>query len=221
MNQVFTYTFKTIYYASLVYFTYLMMLITLQYIPLKIDVAFLNVKEKVSSYTHYQWAFFSHVYTSIFVLIFGIPQFSKTVRNSFPIAHKLFGKAYILLVLFIASPSGLIMAYYANGGIFSRASFIIQAVLWFAFTYKAFTCIRKNDWENHQKFMLRSYALTLSAISLRLIKWIMVSTLELPPMDTYKIVAWLGWMINLILVEVYLMSRKTTFNKKSSRVNTS
>lgn len=55
--------------------------------------------------------------------------------------------------------------------------------------------------------MWRSYALTLSAISLRLFKWGIVTVLEWPPMDTYRAVAWLGWLINLVIVEIYLWNR--------------
>jgi hypothetical protein len=55
--------------------------------------------------------------------------------------------------------------------------------------------------------MLRSFALTLSAISLRLLKWGIVSTLAPPPMDTYKVVAWLGWMLNLAIVEIYIWEK--------------
>ncbi len=209
MRPNLSYLFKTVYYSSLVYFTYLMILITLQYIPIRFDVAFLNLKEEEIARSYYQVAFFSHVYTSIFVLILGIFQFSKSIRNSFPKIHRTFGKGYVALILLIASPSGLIMAVHANGGVFSKISFSIQAVLWFAFTYKAYEYARNKEWSNHQKFMLRSYALTLSAISLRLFKWGIVSTLELPPMDTYKIVSWLGWIFNLALVEIYLVNKKT------------
>ena len=96
------------------------------------------------------------------------------------------------------------MAYYANGGIYPQISFIFQAILWFYFTFKAYQFAKSKDWIKHKNFMLRSFALTLSAISLRLIKWGIVSTLELPPMDTYRIVAWAGWLVNLAIVEVYI-----------------
>ena len=208
MNQLSSYLFKTFAYLSLSYFSYLMILITLQYIPINFNVAFLNIKEAEIAYPHYQWAFFSHVYSSIFVLLAGIPQFSKTIRNRLPKIHKSLGALYIFLVLFIASPSGLVMAFHANGGFFSKISFSIQAVLWFVFTYKAYQYIREKDWIKHRKFMLRSYALTLSAISLRLLKWIIVSTFEWPPMDTYKMVSWLGWIVNIVVIEMYLIFEK-------------
>lgn len=197
---------KTAYYLSLSYAIYLMILITVQYIPIRFDVAFLNIKQEEIVYTHYKVAFFSHVYTSIFALICGVTQFSKFVRNKFPKTHRALGKAYIGIVLLVASPSGLVMAFYANGGSYSKISFLIQAVLWFLFTYKAFAYAKNLDWLNHQKFMIRSYALTLSAISLRLFKWIIISSFHLPPMDTYKIVSWAGWLINIAIVEIYIFT---------------
>ncbi len=195
---------------------YLMILITWQYVPINFDVAFLNLKQEEIIYPHYQIAFFSHVYSSIFVLIIGAFQFSKTIRNHFSNLHKNLGKFYILLVLAIASPSGLVMAYHANGGVFSKISFSIQAVLWFYFTWKAYQFAKNKDWEKHQNFMLRSFALTLSAISLRLLKWGIVSTLAPPPMDTYKVVSWLGWMLNLAIVEIYIWKKNeySTPNKE-------
>ena len=207
MNKKLALAFKSIYYLSIGYFTYLMILITLQYVPVQLDAAFLNIKQEIALQTHYQIAFFSHVYTSIFVLILGITQFSNYIRTQFSKVHQSFGKLYIALILLIASPSGLIMAYYANGGFYAQFSFILQAIFWFIFTYKGYQYAKTQDWNKHQDFMLRSYALTLSAISLRLFKWIIVSTIELPPMDTYQIVAWLGWLFNLMVVEIYLIKK--------------
>lgn len=186
------------------------MLITLQYIPIKYDVAFLNLKQEEIKLPYYKFAFFSHVYSSIIVIILGLSQFSRTIRNQFSIIHKLNGKAYILLTLLIASPSGLIMAFHANGGLVSQISFSVLSVLWFLFTLKAYLYIKKEDYRKHRNFMIRSYALTLSAISLRLFKYVIVFFFELPPMDTYKIVAILGWTTNLGIAE--LIIRKTTHN---------
>ncbi len=199
---------KGLFYLALGYFSWLMLRITLQYVPIRYDVAFLFVKQEAITHTHYKVAFFSHVYTSIFVLLMGMTQFSGTLRRRFPAMHRSLGKGYVLLILFVASPSGLVMALYANGGLSSQISFSLQAVLWFAFTLLALRYAQARDWTRHREFMLRSYALTLSAISLRLFKWIIVSTVAWPPMDTYRLVAWLGWGVNLALVEGWLWWRK-------------
>ncbi|GLB47913.1 hypothetical protein Y10_02810 [Neptunitalea sp. Y10] len=182
-----------------------MVLITLQYIPLRYDVAFLNIKQQQIGNIHYKIAFFSHVYTSIFVLIAGIPQFSGYVRRKYATVHKNLGKAYILLILLVAAPSGLIMGIEANGGTSSKISFVLQAILWFVFTFIAYQKAKSKDWQQHKNFMLRSYALTLGAITLRWLKFALASTLALPPMDIYRIIAWAGWLLNLIVIELYIL----------------
>lgn len=200
--------YKSVLYGSLIYFIYLLLLITLQYIPINYDVAFLRIKQEEIQLTYYKWAFFSHVFSSIIVIILGLTQFSKTVRNKATFIHKLSGKIYVFLILAIASPSGLIMSYHANGGVVAQISFSILSVLWFIFTLKAYSFIKKGDVIRHKNFMIRSYALTLSAISLRLLKYGIVTVYELPPMDTYKIVAVLGWTLNLGISELIILSKK-------------
>lgn len=201
---------KAILYGTLVYFIYLLALISIQYIPINYEIAFLNLKQEEIKLTYYKFAFFSHVYSSIIIITLGLTQFSTTIRNQFPFIHKINGKTYILLILLVASPSGLIMSYHANGGLISKVSFTILSILWFLFTLNAYKNIKKRNFEKHKNFMIRSYALTLSAISLRLFKYGIVSIFELPPMDTYKIVSILGWTINLGIAEMII--KKTTHN---------
>ncbi|MGL4632489.1 MAG: DUF2306 domain-containing protein [Leadbetterella sp.] len=163
------------------------------------------MKQKEIRLTYYKYAFFCHVFSSIVIIVLGLTQFSRTILKQFPKIHRLNGKGYILLILLISSPSGLILAYHANGGLISKISFSFLSILWFVFTLKAYTFIKKKDFAKHRDFMIRSYALTLSAISLRLFKYGIVFFFALPPMDTYKIVSVLGWTINLGIAEILIM----------------
>lgn len=212
MNQFVTFLwerkFKVAFYLFLLYFTYLIILITLQYVPVDFDVAFLRIKQDVIGKIHYQIAFFTHVYSSIFVLLIGLVQFSNTLRNRFTKVHRLLGKSYLVLITALAAPSGLIIGYYANGGIIAQIGFMLLSLLWYYFTYKAIAAAVQRKFDKHRVFMMRSFALTLSAISLRLLKWVIVSIWELPPMDTTQIIAWGGWMLNLILLEIYFAFQK-------------
>ena len=53
--------------------------------------------------------------------------------------------------------------------------------------------------------MFRSYALTLSAITLRCYTYLIdLTTLPISPRDTYILTAWLSWVLNLILAEVLI-----------------
>src|SRR5690606_23443496 len=104
----------------------------------------------------------------------------------------------------LSAPSGLIMGYYANGGVISQTAFIILSILWIYTTLMAYRAVRNKDFDRHTKFMIRSYALTLSALTLRLWKPGIARIFEIPPMDLYRLVAWLGWVPNLILAEILI-----------------
>jgi hypothetical protein len=205
---------EIILYLILIYFAYLMWLITLQYIPVNFQVAFLSLKGEEMRTWYYPYVFFTHVYTSLIALAAGAMQFSTYIREQHMNWHKAIGKIYIFLILFLCAPTGLVMGYHGNGGFYSKISFCIQAILWFTFTYMAFTFIRSKNIMQHINYIILSYSLTLSAISLRLFKWIIVNTLALPPMDTYKIVVWLGWLFNLMLAIIIINYRLSRADKQ-------
>ena len=196
---------QIILYGLLAYFSYLLLLISLQYLPFKSDVAFLKIKQDELAISYYPLAFKIHVYTSFFVLLAGFTQFSERIRKRYNKVHKTMGKFYVAVVLAFSSTSGFIIGIHANGGVFSKIAFVVLSLLWFWFTYRAYTSIRIGDLKAHKNFMIRSYALALSAISLRLFKWILVLLFEPAPMDVYRIVAWLGWMANLAIAELILV----------------
>lgn len=202
---------KYIVWGSYFYFSFLLLLITIQYIPYHTDVAFLRIKQDEIALDYYKVAFFTHVYTSIFLMILGFIQFSKTIKTKYTKIHRWSGRLYAIIILFLSGPSGLVMSYHANGGVFSKTAFVILSVLWMSFTFLSVYYVLKKDINQHQKFAIRSFALTLSAISLRLFKYIIVFLFHPPPMDVYRIVAWLGWTFNLLLAEIiifYFLNKK-------------
>ena len=190
------------------FFCYLMLEITLQYIPYDTDVAFLKIKQDYIGIGHYRLAFFVHAYTAVLVLIAGFTQFSLFIRRKYPQIHRMSGWLYAGVVLVLAAPSGLIIGIYANGGFFSQMAFCLLAVLWFYFTLKAVLTARKGNFRQHRYFMYRSFALTLSAITLRAWKYVIVAVFHPRPMDAYQIVAWLGWVLNLLIAELYIQHLK-------------
>ncbi|MFT4601203.1 MAG: putative membrane protein [Arenicella sp.] len=204
----------------LIFFTFLMIRLSVPYIGLETDVAFLRIKQWVFR-TFEGWpatiwiiAFFIHVFTSIFSVIAGFTQFNRNLL--WGKIHRTFGKIYIIAVLLFAAPTGFVMGIFANGGWISITAFILLALLWWYFTFEAYRSVRKKNFDRHARFMYLSYALTLSAITLRLWKF-MFANLEfnIPPMDLYRIVAWLGWVPNLAvaLVLIYFKNHQRLLGK--------
>lgn len=196
-----------------IYFSYLLLLITLQYIPYHTDVAFLRIKQEVIVLNHYKIAFFTHVYTSIFLMFFGALQFSNYIQKKHMKLHRISGRVYVGILLLFSGPSGLVMSYYANGGMFAQVSFLLLSTFWILFTFLSLYFILKKEIIQHQKFAIRSFALTLSAISLRLFKYLLVFFFEPLPMDAYRIAAWSGWTFNLLVAELIIYYKFSRISK--------
>jgi hypothetical protein len=195
------------------FFCYLMLEITLQYNSFARDVAFLKIKQDYTSLAHYRIAFYVHVFSAVFVLLAGFTQFSKHIRVSYPVIHRYSGRIYVYITLLLAAPSGFIIGLYANGGLASQIAFCLLAILWWYFTWKGMTTALHRDITSHRDFMIRSFSLALSAITLRAWKYAIVAAFHPKPMDAYKIVAWLGWTLNLALAEIiiYKLQKKKQF----------
>ncbi|MEL6925930.1 MAG: DUF2306 domain-containing protein [Bacteroidota bacterium] len=224
-NQDFTAILKSglllIIYA---FFCLLMLQITLQYIPYHPDVAFLRIKQEEMALPYYGPVFYVHVYTSIFVLLAGFTQFLPFILRKHPKLHRLSGWVYVVVVLCFAAPSGLIMGWHANGGWSAALAFMLLSILWIVFTAKAVYHALRRQYILHQQYMLRSFALTLSAITLRAWKYLLVWLFAPRPMEVYRWVAWLGWVVNLAIVEIiiyrYSKQSKRTSNEKPSPLTT-
>lgn len=188
----------------LAFFSYLMLEIILRYTSFDTDASFLQIKQDFIGNQVWLTAFYVHVFSSLFALLVGFTQFSTRIRQRAPKVHRFAGRIYVIDILLITGPAGLLMSFYANGGIGSQLAFFILSVLWWCFTCHAWRAAVDGDFAKHRSYMLRSFGLTLSAITLRLWKMGLAHYFELPPMDIYRIVAWLGFVPNLLLVEFYL-----------------
>ena len=178
--------------------------ITVEYIPYDTDIGFLRIKQDYVDIDHWRIAFFVHVYASMWALLAGFTQFSSQIQSFYPRVHRALGYVYVTNVLLITGPASLLMSIYANGGPTSKIAFGLLAIGWIAFTAIALIKAKNGDFAAHRNFMIRSYALTLSALTLRAWKWGLTNSVELPPMDVYRAVAWLGWVPNILVAELLI-----------------
>ncbi len=176
------------------------------YVPMHTDTAFLQLKQNYINIPQWRFAFYTHVFTSLLLLLAGFTQFSTYILQHFNKLHRALGYFYVINILMVTGPAGLLMAFYANGGLSSRIGFVLLAILWMGFTAIALQKAIKKNINSHRIFMIRSFALTLSAISLRVWKMVIASTTNIPPMDRYRIIAWLSWVLNLLIAEWIIYS---------------
>ena len=183
---------------------FLMMRIIIGYTGFELDVQFLEFKQE---YIHNQiWlaAFYIHVFSAVIALFAGFSQFSKSLFKKHRKLHRLIGKIYVANILFINVPTGMILAVNANGLFYGRLAFVILDCLWFWFTYKAYKDARNRDFVGHKNNMIRSYALTFSAITLRTWHMLLAHYFVIDRIDLYVMEAWLGFVPNLLVAEMII-----------------
>lgn len=207
----------TVTLALLAYFFWLMLKIVWQYIPYNLDVGFLRIKQQYLHIDLWRWAFFVHVYSSLFTLIAGFTQFSTKIISLSPRMHRTLGYLYVIFVLGLSGPSGLIISFFSNGGWVAITGFLTLSVLWMYFTATALIKAKQKKFDEHRRYMIRSYALTLSAITLRAWKFAIANVFDLPPMDVYALIAWLGFGVNLLVAEWWI--RRPVFKNNMLRGN--
>lgn len=171
------------------------------YTSFKDDVQFLLFKQAYIHNPVWITAFYVHVFTAVIALFAGFTQFTPHLLREHRKLHRLMGKIYVWNILAINFPAGMIMAIYANGQLPGKLAFILLDSLWFFFTCKALICARARNFVCHKNNMIRSYALTLSAITLRLWKLILSNSFDIDQTQLYIIDAWLGFVPNLIIAE--------------------
>ncbi len=192
-------------------FCWLMIDLTLPYLGFDYNVDFLLTKQKIIHIKHWRYSFNIHILFSIFSLIAGLTQFSDYLLKKHKSIHRGMGYIYVVDVLLLAGPSGLIMGFYANGPIAAKTSFVVLAMLWIVYTALAFKKALDKIFVEHKKWMIRSYALTLSAITLRLLAMYLPNFFHMEAFPEYTLIAWLSWTVNLIVAEIIIFfSRNKT-----------
>jgi len=152
----------------------------------------------------YKYGFYAHIIFSPIVLACGLWLLCSYCRNKQIMLHKIIGGIYVFSILIFAAPGGLIMGWHALGGLPSVLSFMILTPLWWFFTFSAFLYFLRFDFIKHGNYMIRSYALTLSAVSLRIYGFIFYYYVNWNPDFEYAFISWLSWVPNLIIAEIFL-----------------
>jgi uncharacterized membrane protein len=194
-------------YLVLCVATFLMLRMVLDYAAFQDDVDFLRFKQAYVGYWWWKTAFYVHVFSAIGALAAGFTQFSNQFLREHRPWHRFLGRIYAYDILVINFPTGMVLALCANGLLPGRIAFVSLDCLWFTFTLIAVAAARSGQFARHREFMIRSYALTFSAITLRSWKLILSCSFRIQPVHLYMIEAWMGFVPNLLLAEWWIRNR--------------
>ncbi len=89
-----------VWMGVVLYFCYLMLLVTLPYLSFKLNVDFLLTKQSIIHIKHWRYAFYAHILSSIFVLLAGVVQFWNYFLIRLKKWHRRIGKLYGMCLWF-------------------------------------------------------------------------------------------------------------------------
>jgi uncharacterized membrane protein len=108
-----------------------------------------------------------HAITGGTVLIVGPFQFLPKLRAKYPTVHRVTGRVYMIGVV-IGSLAAFYSAAVSLDGFVAQVGFFFLAALWLYSIIRAYIAIRQRNIQQHRIWMIRNYALTFSAVTLRL-----------------------------------------------------
>jgi uncharacterized membrane protein len=145
-------------------------------------------------------AVYAHVFASAVALVLGPWQFSTRLRSSCPGLHRVTGRLYLAIGVLVGGLAGLTLSLHAHGGLVGRLGFAGLALAWLTTGLRAYRAIRRRDIPAHRRWMVRNFALTFAAVTLRL--WLPASVATGVPFGwAYPVIAWLCWVPNLLVAE--------------------
>ncbi len=149
------------------------------------------------------WPLFLHVFSAMFALALGPFQFMSRVRAKAPRLHRVMGRLYLGLGIVAGGLAGLWLALHAFGGWPARTGFACLALAWLYSGLRAYRAIRGGDVRSHRRWMIRNYALTCAAVTLRLqLPAALIG--GIPFAVAYPCIAWLCWVPNALVAELLL-----------------
>lgn len=176
-----------------------------------LDSGFLQGKKAYQSFQAtptWTFALVVHAAGGSLALIVGALQWLRL--RSLRSFHRALGLGYAVSIA-AAGLAGLVMAPVAMGGWVAVAGFLLLDLAWLGTTARAAFLGMSLGRPGvdvaahrslHRAWMIRSYALTAAAITLRL--WIPLLTLGLDFLTAYTIISWLCWVPNLVVAELLL-----------------
>jgi uncharacterized membrane protein len=140
-----------------------------------------------------------HLAVGALVILLAPLQLSMRLRRRYASLHRLAGRAYAIGVV-CSGIAGLALAAVSQGGMPAHLGFALLSLVWIFTTAMGVQRIRAGDVSAHQRWMVRSFALTFAAVTLRIYIPLGV-VVGLPVEPSYQVIAWLCWVPNLAVAE--------------------
>ncbi|WP_410670479.1 DUF2306 domain-containing protein [Amycolatopsis sp. cmx-4-68] len=178
--------------------------LTYPYLSLDVADSRLDVRDGV------QYAVLvAHIFTAAVALVLGPLQFLPKVRARRRL-HRTLGRTYLLAGVLPSALTTIPVALWSGRPV-TQIGLTTAAVLWLVTGGLAYRAARRRDFAAHRAWMMRNYALTFLAVTSRvLVPVFLLAQVPFGGVDPgsatslVPIGQTLGWIVNLVVVEVLL-----------------
>ncbi len=144
-------------------------------------------------------SFYLHIAGSTLALIIAPFQFLGALRTRNPALHRTFGVLYVMGCA-LGGLSGVYIGVNSPNGPVAALGFSALGMVWLTTTTLGVFHLFRGAIPRHRRWMVRSFSLTLAAVTLRLY----MPIFTLGGVDTvamYGVLAWICWLPNLAVAE--------------------
>jgi len=197
-----------LFWIPVTVFSLLLVYNTLPYFSFSSDFSFIKERSFLFQGSVYRASFYIHIFAGAVCITTALIQFSRYILKKSKAIHRWSGKLYVFVVLFLGAPTGFYMSFFAKGSFWERVLFMFMAITWFITTWYGFSTIRKKNVLAHKIWMMRSYAMAMTAVTFR-IYHIMFYMLDWDHLENYELSLWISVVGNMLFAEwiIYRQSR--------------
>lgn len=162
--------------------------------------AFLRERQAEESWLRTMGSFV-HLAVATPLLLIAPLQFSRRLRAHWPHWHRWLGRVYLSFAVVAAMGAIYLGATFERVG--SRTPLVVFATLWLAFSLAAWVCARRRAFLVHERFVMRSYAIALAFVLVRLLGEFQDTLFPFMPDQELRDATreWLSFVLPLIAVE--------------------
>jgi uncharacterized membrane protein len=158
----------------------------------------------------------AHILAACIALLSGFSQFIEYIRIHKPRIHRVMGRVYVCSVFISALLALVIVVFYIEN--FTKATaFLALAIFWLVTCWNGYRSAINKRFDEHRKWMIRSFGITLVAVSGRVLVPVLLLTyytlngFSLPGgrkmmvEEVLNINIWAGLILNFIIVEWFIL----------------
>lgn len=206
---------RMLFWIPVAGFSLLLIYNTLPYFSFSKEFSFIRERSILFASSLYKSCFYIHIAAGAICIGTTLIQFSRYFLKKAKAIHRWSGKLYVFVVLFLGAPTGLYMSFFAKGSAWERTLFMFMAAWWFITTLYGLTSIRQKNILAHRIWMMRSYAMALTAVTFR-VYHILFFILDWDHLENYELSLWISVIGNMLFAE-WLIYRKSRNYLRSFR----